>query len=156
MACVNDFMVAVHEESPISQKHFTDVKALYEWGEWESGSFTQCGVQIVQHRHQNRWGAFSLSCAQYEESMLFLDLSSARRKQREDPVMAKELAALRGLLGQLMWLATQVIPQLQAPLTLLLGYLGVATVSTLLEANKLARRHWFGLRLLFALLFMRK
>ena len=39
-----------------------------------------------------------------------------------------------------MWLATQVIPQLQAPLSLLLGYLGVATVSTLLEANKLARR----------------
>ena len=39
-----------------------------------------------------------------------------------------------------MWLATQVRPQLQAPLSLLLGYLGVATVSTLLEANKLARR----------------
>ena len=52
---------------------------------------------------------------------------------------AKELAGLRGLLGQL-WLATKVVPQLQAPLSLLLGYLGVATVSTLLEANKLARR----------------
>ena len=26
-------------------------------------------------------------------------------------------------LGQLMWLATQVVPQLQAPLSLLLGYL---------------------------------
>ena len=72
--------------------------------------------------------------------MVLLDLSSARRKQREDPVTAKELAGLRGLLGQLMWLATQVVPQLQAPLSLLLGYLGVATVSTLLEANKLARR----------------
>ena len=72
--------------------------------------------------------------------MVLLDLSSARRKQRDDPVTAKELAGLRGLLGQLMWLATQVVPQLQAPLSLLLGYLGVATVSTLLEANKLARR----------------
>ena len=72
--------------------------------------------------------------------MVLLDLSSARRKQREDPVTAKELAGLRGLLGQLMWLATQVVPQLQAPLSLLLGYLGVATVSTLLEANKVARR----------------
>ena len=72
--------------------------------------------------------------------MVLLDLQSARRKQRDDPVTAKELAALRGLLGQLMWLATQVMPQLQAPLSLLLGYLSVATVSTLLEANKLARR----------------
>ena len=49
--------------------------------------------------------------------MVLLDLSSARRKQREDPVTAKELAGLRGLLGQLMWLATQVVPQLQAPLS---------------------------------------
>ena len=85
-------MVAIHEESPVGQRHFSDVKALYEWGEWESGSFTQCGVQIVQHRHQNRWAGFSLSCAHYEESMVLLDLSSARRKQREDPVTAKELA----------------------------------------------------------------
>ena len=83
----------------------------------------------MQHRHQNRWAGFSLSCAHYAESMVLLDLSSARRKQRDDPVTAKELAGLRGLLGQLMWLAT-----------LLLGYFGVATVSTLLEANKLVRR----------------
>ena len=31
VAYVDDFMVAVHEESPVSQKHFSDVKALYEW-----------------------------------------------------------------------------------------------------------------------------
>ena len=55
VAYVDDFMVAIHEESPDGQRHFSDVKALYGWGEWESGSFTQCGVQIVQHRHQNRW-----------------------------------------------------------------------------------------------------
>ena len=94
----------------------------------------------MQHRHQNRWAVFSMSCAHYAESMVLLDLSSARRKQREDPVTAKELADVRGVLGQLVWLATQVVPQLQAPLSLLLGYLGVGTVSTLLEANKLATR----------------
>ena len=140
VAHVDDLMVAIHEESPVGQRHFSDVTALYEWREWESGSFAQCGVQIVQHRHQNRWAGFSLSCAHCAESMVLLDLSSARRKQRDDLVTAKELAGLRGLLGQLMWLATQVVPQLQAPLSLLLGYSGVATVSTLLEANKLARR----------------
>ena len=138
VAYVDDFMVAVHEESSMGQRHFSDVQALYEWGEWESGSFTQCGVQIVQHRHPNRWAGFSLSFAQYAESIVLLDLSSARRKQRDDLVTPKELAGLRGLLGQLIWLATQVVPQIQAPLSLLLGYLGVATVSTLLEANKLA------------------
>ena len=146
VAYVDDFMVAIHEESPDGQRHFSDVEALYEWGEWESGSFTQCGVQIVQHRHQNRWAGFALSCAHYAESMVLLDLSSARRKQRDDPVTANELAGLRGLLGQLMRLATQVVPQLQVPLSLLWGYLGVATVSTLLEANKLARRAQTPLR----------
>ena len=39
VAYVDDFMVAIHEESPVGQRHFSDVKALYEWGEWESGSF---------------------------------------------------------------------------------------------------------------------
>ena len=155
VACVDDFMVAIHEESPVSQKHFSEVKALYEWGEWESGSFTNvvcrsCNIGI------RSLGWFSLSCAQYAESMVLLDLSSARRKQRDDPVTAKELAGLRGLLGQLMWLATQVVPQLQAPLSLLLGYLGVATVSTLLKLTNLRDVLWFGLRLLFALLFMKK
>ena len=56
--------------------------------------------------------------------MVLLDLSSARRKQRDDPVTAKELAGLRGLLGQLMWLATQVVPQLQAPFVTALGIFG--------------------------------
>ena len=39
-----------------------------------------------------------------------------------------------------MWLAAQVIPQLQAPVSLLLGDFGVTTLSTLLDASKLARR----------------
>ena len=38
-----------------------------------------------------------------------------------------------------MWLATQVVPMLQAPLSLLLDYVGVATVSTMLRVNNLAR-----------------
>ena len=132
------------------------MKALYEWGEWESGSFTKRGVQIVQHRHQDRWGGFSLSCAHYAESLVLLDLSSARRKQREDLVTAKELAGLRGLLGQLMWLATEVVPQLQAPLSLLLGYLEWPLFQHYLKQTSLQDGHLFGLRLLFAPSFMRK
>ena len=124
VAYVDDFMVAIHEESPVSQRHFSDVKALYEWGEWESGSFTQCGVQIAQHRHQNRWAGFSPACAHYAESMVLLDLSSARRKQRDDPVTAKELAGLRGLLGQLTWLATQVRTTTSSSFVTALGKFG--------------------------------
>ena len=31
VAYVDDFMVAFHEESLVGQRHFSDVKALYEW-----------------------------------------------------------------------------------------------------------------------------
>ena len=130
---VDDFMIAVHEESPVSQKHFTDLKAplrVERIGNLDFLPNAECRSCSIVPRIVGRGGGFSVSCAHYAESMVLLDLSSARRKQLEDSVTAKELAALRGLLGNLMWLATQVVPQLQAPLSLLLGYLGVATVST--------------------------
>ena len=75
-------------------------------------------------------GVVSLCLVHYAESMVLLDLSSARRKQREDPVTPKQMAGLRGLIGQLIWLATQVVPQLQALLSLLLAYLGVGSKQT--------------------------
>ena len=108
--------------------------------------FTQCGFQIVQSCHQGCWRGFSLSCAKCAESLVLLDLPSARRTERDESTIARLLSALRGLLGQLMWRATQVIPQLQAPSSLLLGYVGVATVSTMLEAKNLFDVRWFGLR----------
>ena len=49
-----------------------------------------------------------------------------------------------------MWLATPVILQLQALLSLLLGYVRLATVSTMLEANKFPR-----LQLIWALTQLR-
>ena len=38
-AYVDDFLIAVDEES---------ANGLYDWGPGEHGTFTQCGVQIVQ------------------------------------------------------------------------------------------------------------
>ena len=72
--------------------------------------------------------------------MVLLDLSSARRKQREDLVTAKELAALRGLLGTIDVAGNPGGTTTPSTFIVALGYLNVATVSTLFEANKLARR----------------
>ena len=80
VASVDDFMIAVNEESPISQKHFTDLKALYEWGEWESGSFPSaecrsCNIDTrivgvaslcLVHNMQSRW--FYWICRQQDVS----------------------------------------------------------------------------------------
>ena len=99
--------------------------------------------QIVQSCHPGRWGRFSRKCVKYAAPLVLLDLPTARRKQRDDSVTTGEMTALQGLLERSMWLATQVIPQLQAPLPLLLGYVGIARVSIRLEAYKLARHALF-------------
>ena len=95
IAYVHDFLIDVDEESA----DVVGVRELYDWGPREHGTFTQCGVQTVQSCHQGRWRGFSLSCAKYAESLILLDLPSARRKQRDESITAGELSALRGLVG---------------------------------------------------------
>ena len=84
VAYVDDFMVAIYEESPVSQKHFSEVKALYEWGEWESGSFTHVvcrlysiGIRIaglvflcLVRNTRNRW--FFWTCHQRDENSVMI------------------------------------------------------------------------------------
>ena len=79
VAYVDDFLVVIHEESPVSQKHFSDVKAVYESEEWESVFFFnpmwnayRAGITIaglvfcLVHTAQNRW--FSWTCHQQDEN----------------------------------------------------------------------------------------
>ena len=64
VAYVDDFMVAIHEESPVGQRHLSEVKALYEWGEWESGSFYPmwCADRATSASESLGW-FFSVLCA---------------------------------------------------------------------------------------------
>ena len=77
---------------------------------------------------------------EYAKSLVPLDIPALGKKQRDESIIPEELSAFRGRLEQLMKLATQVVPQLRAHWSWLLGYVGIATVSTMFEANKLARR----------------
>ena len=90
VAHVDDFMVAVHEESPVGQRHFSDVTVL-------------CTRRTV------------------DGSLGFV---VSKKQTTEDPVTAKELASLRGLLGQLMWLATEVVPTTPSSYIVALGIFG--------------------------------
>ena len=51
-----------------------------------------------------------------------------------------ELSQLRALSGQLLWLGMQCLPQLLAPLLLSMGQTPQATVGTIYEVHKLARK----------------
>ena len=56
------------------------------------------------------------------------------------PITPLELSQLRALNGQLLWLGMQCLPQLLAPLSLVMGQTPQATVDTIYEVNKLARK----------------
>ncbi len=72
--------------------------------------------------------------------MCEFDIPVHRRRCPDSPAGAAEVTRLKGALGQLQWLATQGCPRISAELSLLLGYQSVATVDTLLQANKLVRK----------------
>ena len=133
---VDDFLIAVDEESADGLSALVGAVRLGTIGRRHVHTMRCSNRADLSSRSL---GGFSLWCAQYGESLVLLDAPPARRK-RDESITAGEMSTLRSLLGQLMWLETQVIPELQAPLSLLLGYVGVATVSTVLEANKFVRR----------------
>ena len=51
-----------------------------------------------------------------------------------------EFSQLRALNGQILWLGMHCLPQMLAPLSLLMGQTPEATVGTIYEVNKLARK----------------
>ena len=79
VAYVDDFMVAIHEESPVSQRHFSDVengnRVLLPNVEWRS-----CNIDIriaglvflcLVHTTRNRWFSW-IYHQQDENSVMFL------------------------------------------------------------------------------------
>ena len=113
--------------SPFGKHVFMSINNLYEWGKWESLVFKQCGAQITQayNKHTGNW----------------VDLrSSHRRRDKKSKITPTELSQLRALNGQLLWLGMQCLPQLLAPLSLLIGQTPQATVGTIYEVNELARK----------------
>ena len=80
--------------------------------------FKQCGAQITQayNKHTGTWGGLEISFTEYVKEMSIITLP------------------------QLLWLGMHCLPQLLAPLSLLMGQTPQATVGTIYEVNKLARK----------------
>ena len=104
--------------------------------------FKQCGAQITQanDKHTRTWGGFEISFTEYAKEISIITLPSHRRRDRKSQITPLELSQLRALNVQLLWLGTQCLPQLLAPLSLLMGQTPQATVDTIYEVNKLARK----------------
>ena len=110
---------------------------------WESRVFKQCGAQITQanNRHTGTWGGFEISFTEYvKKGISIITLPSHRRRDKKSKITSLELSQLRALNGQLLWLGMQCLPQLLAPLSLLMRQTPQATVGTIYEVNRLARK----------------
>ena len=88
---------------------------------------------------QRARGGFEISFTENVKEISIITLPSHRRRDKKSKITPLELFQLRALNGQLLWLGMQCLPQLLAPLALLMGQTNRATVGTIYEVNKLAR-----------------
>ena len=90
--------------------------------------------------HGATWNGCEISFTEHAKDIVLINLPSHRRRDRKSKITQLELSQLRALNGQLLWLGMQCLPQLLAPLSLLMGQTPQATVGTIYEVNKLARK----------------
>ena len=98
--------------------------------------FKQCGAQITQahNKHTGTWSGFEISFTECVKEISIITLPSHRRRDKKSKITPLELSQPRALNGQLLWLGMQCLLQLLAPQT------PQATVGSIYEGNKLARK----------------
>ena len=130
---VDDFIFTGDETDQGWNQVIAAIQKEYKWSDWEDGSFTQCGVQVVQQPDFS----FTLSQPQYVDGLKFINLRAHRKKDRHAPTDEVEKSQLRTLLGGISWHAQQVAPQFAADVGLLLPEVNHSTVDSVLRANQL-------------------
>ena len=132
---VDDFLFAGPEGCSEWQEILKHIKARFQWGDWESGTFVQCGVQIRETSE-----GFELSQASYvDEHIEVIPLNACRRKEPQAPTTERERTALRATLGALSWHAQQVAPHISADVGLLLSEVNKSTVDTIHKTTQLVQ-----------------
>ena len=95
-----------------------------------------CAVRIKQSPGLN---IISLSLDKYIHHIKPITIDKVRKQMVDEPLLDKEVAQLRSLLGALAWPATQCIPMLSASVSLLQAAMSSPKIADLAEANKILR-----------------
>ncbi|OLP93409.1 Copia protein [Symbiodinium microadriaticum] len=128
---VDDFLFGGSSTDREWQAIIQQIQQRFKWGDWDSGKFTQCGVQVEQTED-----GFLLSQKTYLEDTPEIPLNSARRKNLKAPTTDWEKSKLRGVLGAISWHAQQVSPHLSAEVSLLLSEVNSSSVETVVRTNQ--------------------
>ena len=132
---VDDFLFMGDDEDKEWSGILDNIQKKFKWGDWEEGSFTQCGVKVAVHEN-----GYTLSQPDYTKELKEIPLSATRRREEKEPVTSWEKTQLRMLLGGLSWHAQQVAPHFSAEVSILLSETSQGTVGTILRANQLLRQ----------------
>eukprot|EP00435_Cladocopium_sp_Y103_P054802 s94_g18.t1 len=130
---VDDFLFSGPQNCPAWQQIIESIKTKFKWTDWESNSFTQCGVLVEEQPD----GSFHLSQKQYVEKIPEIFLNATRKKQTNEPTTDREKGQLRATLGALSWYAQQTAPHVSAEVGLLLSEVSKSTVETIVKTNRL-------------------
>ena len=129
---VDDFLFGGNPEDQGWTRILELIKNRFKWGDWDQGSFVQCGVQIDTIPE-----GFALSQPRYLDTVDEIPVSTQRRKSLQDTTTPQERSQLRGLLGALSWYSQQTAPHLSADVSLMLSEVSQSTVQSLIKANQL-------------------
>ena len=111
-------------------------------GESGSHEFKQCGARITQvyDTHTGTWSGFEISVTEHAKDISIITLPSHRRRDRKSQITPLEVSHLRPLNVSCFGWVSDARHSLLAPLSLLMGQTPQATVDTIYEVNKLARK----------------
>ena len=124
----------------VFQEAIAKLEARFPFGNKRHGSFVFTGIQVDQQAN----GDIVLSQKDYIQDIPSISVSKDRRSQPTAPITKEELQGFRGLIGSLQFAATNTRPDISCKLSLLQAKVSNATVSDLLQGNRIleeAKKH---------------
>ena len=103
---IDDFLLGGEEGNATWDRARESLREAWEWSEWESTSFKITGIDVEQLPDYS----IRLDQGKYLKQMEPIGLTPSRKKERLAKVTERERSELRGLLGGLLWPATQTVP----------------------------------------------
>ena len=129
---IDDFLLGGDESSPTFRKAEKALQDAWEWSPWETGSFRITGIDLRQMDS----GEIRLDQDDYLKHVDAIEISAARRREKNAKTTDREKSTLRALLGALLWPANLTMPKLSAAVSQLQSNIPTSTVATLMEANR--------------------
>ena len=132
-------MIGIHVDdglccgTPVFHQKLKQLEAKYPFGSKKSREFTFTGLKISQKSDNSIW----VSQDQYVKDIHPISITKTRKTMPHAPVDETERQSLRALIGSLQYAAVNTRPDLCSRLGWLQTQINKATISTLIEGNKI-------------------